>query len=521
MIDNGSLLIGAIFVLFSALERFNTPPTNRSSTTALRYYIAVFCYLLFGMMLYLVFVYSPFLLEELRADSTYAHFVKDLPVAPFAALLLTVLLPKVPVLAEADGWIRERLQEMGSIPHEARRLAAELRKSRFTVSPHLRGEVTVRLRNEGFRAEDLQFEEAPELNYLWTKASVLMTAIEEWESDRRFVAFLSRSASDFDEIKRSYRKLTPRVRNCLRLLHDVSQENGHGTGDGAVRQFQGDLVEQITEFLARLYSFISRGLLQCGTTSTMRTAKLVTLGFDAKDVTTTAPLNLDQLMIVFGVVGFIILSGSVFASPSAKDDISELIERAVFVSSLYCIAVVCAVYPKERWKFARRSPGRVRPVTFYFAAGALAAGISLLVNFGFQVVIHHSLDEGWHHFRFSYPWALSSLATAFMLAFMTDDQPGPPPLSRESLRWIEGLAGAGMLVLASLMIRAWLFQLVTGTNDPVAQEHLPPPLLPSLARACAIGFVISYLVPTWYREVPRESERESELPARAEPAGVG
>ncbi|HTG33136.1 MAG TPA: hypothetical protein VLB76_09410 [Thermoanaerobaculia bacterium] len=498
------LLIGAIFVLFSALDRFNTPETNRSSTTALRYYLAAFSYLLFGMMLYLGLAYSPVLLEVIKVDSTWAHSLKDLPVAPFAALLLTVLLPKVPILAEADNWIREQLQEMGSIPHEARRLAAELRKSPFSVPPHVRGEVTTRLRNAGFHPNDIQFEDSSDLRYFWTKASVLMIEIEEWESDRRFIGFLSRFSSDFDRIQRRYRALTPRVKNCLRLLQDVTIENESVKNDGAVLQFQTDLTEQLSDLLGDLYSFISRGLLQCGTTYNIRAARLTTLGFDRNAIEVNGVLSLDQLMIVFGFVGVVVLSSFALLPNSADDSISERIERAMLIASLYSIAVVCALYPKDRWKLARRDPRKVRPVTFYALAGAMAAAISLSVNFGFQVIIHQGLVTGWGHFLESYPWALSSFVTAFMLALMSDDQP-TTRISRRHLRWVEGLIGAGSLALTSLVIRSWLAQLPPVTSA-IAHEHVLPPLIPALVRACIIGFAVSYLVPTWYREAPRGNE---------------
>ena len=39
-----NLIAGAIFIIVSASTRFNTPATNRSSTTAFRYY--------FGMLIY-------------------------------------------------------------------------------------------------------------------------------------------------------------------------------------------------------------------------------------------------------------------------------------------------------------------------------------------------------------------------------------------------------------------------------------------------------------------------------------
>jgi hypothetical protein len=46
------------------IERFNTPPTSRSSTTAHRYYLAVTAYVLFGLVAYAVPVRFPTFLGQ-------------------------------------------------------------------------------------------------------------------------------------------------------------------------------------------------------------------------------------------------------------------------------------------------------------------------------------------------------------------------------------------------------------------------------------------------------------------------
>lgn len=132
--EDGQVLIGAIFVLISAAGRFNTPHTNRSSTTALRYYTAFLCYLLVGLGLYFALLSFGPLLEALKIEAAY--YGKLIASPPFVALLLTVLLPKVPLLAEGDAWILGHLQRMGAIPYEARRLTSKLHKARLDISPH-------------------------------------------------------------------------------------------------------------------------------------------------------------------------------------------------------------------------------------------------------------------------------------------------------------------------------------------------------------------------------------------------
>jgi hypothetical protein len=504
--------------LISAAGRFNTPHTNRSSTTALRYYTAFFCYLLVGMGLYVALLSFGPLLEGIKTEAAFfGELRKELSSAPFAALLLTVLLPKIPLLAEGDAWIREHLQRMGAIPYEARRLASELQKSRFSFSPRLREEVTARLVSEGFQADDLLFEESPGLGYVWTRTSALMVLIEEWEGDRKFTGFLDQFASEYNALKESYRRLKPKVRNYFRLSR-VTAPEGHGRSDDLVVQVRADLTEQSNEILKGLYNFTSRGLLQCGITYSARASSLALLGFDLHTVELKPKLTLNHMMALFGMVAVIVLGAFMFLGTPPGVSFEVLLTRIVMISVIYSVATVCAVSPKERWSFARRDPHSVRPIAFYFAAGILAALASLALSFLYNLAIFRNLPITWGQALLNYPWCLSSFTAAFLMAWMTDDTP-TALLTRARLRWVEGLAGAGALAITVSLVFPWL--------DAVAlsRHTVPAPRLPfpaALAMSCAIGFMIGYLIPTWYREAPREGGllADAELADRLQPLGT-
>jgi hypothetical protein len=46
--------LGAVFVLLHSYDRFNTPHTNRASTTAARYFVGVAAYLFVALVTYFV-----------------------------------------------------------------------------------------------------------------------------------------------------------------------------------------------------------------------------------------------------------------------------------------------------------------------------------------------------------------------------------------------------------------------------------------------------------------------------------
>lgn len=496
------LWIGGLFVLVSTADRFNTPHTNRSSTTILRFYMAAICYMAVGLVSYLFLVKAPRLINILGDDTTN-QLGTYLSQPMLVALFLTVLLPKIPVLSDADEWIRTQLQKMGSIPYEARRLSAELRRSEFQVPLQRQVEIRKKMLDEGFSPDDVRFEDGQSLEYLWTKISVLIFQLEEWESDRRFVSFMARFTPEFDDIKAKYRRLSRKAKSCFRLARNLSLEGGTARADEMVLQYQNDFMEQCTELFRGICDFISRGLLQCGPTYGARAAKLTSLGFHVQ--LARPRLTLNQLMLVFGVVGITMLGGFVLIPQPGDPRFNELLARAVMISVVYSIAVTCAVYPKERWHFARRDPNDVRPIAFYFVAGIMAALIGLVVSFFFNSLIFGNLEKALQRMAISYPWVTISFVTAFVTAWLLDDRP-TEEISRTRLRWLEAIGQATALAVAASLVHFWISELVREYQGAPASAYTPSAMIVVMLRSAAVGLVIGYFVPTWYREAPRTKD---------------
>lgn len=65
--QSASFWVGAVVILIYALERFNTPPTNRPSTTWLRYYSAAFVYVGLFELTFVILCHYPNLVGLLQA----------------------------------------------------------------------------------------------------------------------------------------------------------------------------------------------------------------------------------------------------------------------------------------------------------------------------------------------------------------------------------------------------------------------------------------------------------------------
>jgi hypothetical protein len=498
-------VLGIGFVVIHAYVRFNTPPTSRSLTTAGRYYAAATAYVLATVLLYLVLAMSPELLDYFSgsAGSAISQEARDLSAPFFVALLLTVLLPKVPYLSDMDKWLVGFLQDVASIPYEARRLSSVLRKAVFQVTPEVQEAVAEELKDADFAPEDILFEESHAPQYLWTKISVLMHHLRNWESERRWAGFLSRYAEEFAELKTQYEQLTIKARRLFGLLRPVAGETHDLKMVGALSELRESFEEQLAELHKNLCYFISRGVLKCRMRENARRMEIRSMGFHVGSEEREGRL-FDRLMTLFLMLStyFVVMMAG-FGSPHLT--LNRRMVAGVMISSVYCIAVICALYSK-RWASAGPTDNG-RPVRVYFVAGVVAAGIALVVNLGLELSWRFGFGQSWDRnlvealrsIGKSYPWALMVLITAFVTAFHADNQ------NRPSLRWIEGLSQAAITAVGSAGVY-W----VLSQNGVAGGLNLYRLALGALVA----GFVIGFFVPTWYRDYRGRSRPEEEA-ARA------
>jgi hypothetical protein len=496
------LALGAILIIVYTSDRFNTPPTNRSSTTAARYYTAAGSYVIVALAVYGFLIRFPHLLQSLLAivnqsdAAAVPGWATTLSTPLLVAVLLTALLPRVPILSGIDEWIRKKLQHMAAIPYEVRRLSAELRKSPFHVTDQRQQEIRVALQQEGFQDRDILFGDSPAPQSLWTRIAVLMGYLEEWESQSRFAGFVASFASEFGALKKRHRQLVPKAKNCFRLRQDHGPDASGQIGD-AVAAYQGDFVEQATELLQSIHDFIGRGVLQCELTHSARREQLEAMGFRVQ--LSRPRLTLNELVALFMGLSVVLVLGFVVVGQRTMS--GALLVQAVMISTIYSVAVWCAIYPKDKWNFARRTPGDFRPVASYLAAGLLAVSAGSLINLGIKFAMLWDVPGAWEAFWRARPWVLMTFVTAFVTAWLTDDRPSAT-LPAARLRWVEGLAQATVTLGT-----AWVVYGLLQQTNPTRV----PPLLGVMSLSGVIGFIIGFCVPTWYRDAPRQPHGPHEL----------
>ena len=520
MTESVELVLGALFVFFHARARFNDPIHSRSTTTVVRYYTAAVSYYVLALGLYVFLTFFPEFVQTVLGFTNTVHAAtggdatEKLPLNTFyglstplvAALVLTVLLPRLPVLSVADDWIRKYFQHLAAIPHEARRLSAELRKSPFRVNGSVQERVVSRLTRASVAKRDILFDDAVSPQQRWSRITALIVQLEEqWETDNRYAGFMATFSVDYKALNDRYQVLLPRAAKCFRLMKERSGTPGDERVTEAVEECVRNFIDSSERLYRSVCDFISRGVLQCNVTSESRTRRLKELGFQI-DKCPHRTLTANQVLTVFTVVFIILLGGFTLLGHAYKTDFEATILLVALISVNYAVAVACAVIPKAGWAFANRNASGDRPVGFYLLAGTVAVIIGVPVGFLFRLLTYQDFDDTVLRLSYEYPWYIMTFFTAVITAYQVDNRFDNGRFKSE---WIRRLIGAGAqggcTVLVALFVVGYALPAVAADSQVTVDiPPLPGPLIINGAIALFIGFCI----PTWYRRAADRAEHD-------------
>jgi hypothetical protein len=244
--DPYGLAVGLMFVMVYAINRFNTPATNRWSTTSLRYHSSLVLYVSTSFVL-LFFIaqlvqMSPELVgislpsaakQALRNAVVGGTPAEGFSYFLFSALCLTILLSKVPGLRAVDGATMQVFQKFGAIPYQLDRLSKDLSNADFRLPERHVAAFEAAARRHGLDAERFREAFGPSLEAVWVQAFSLYASLKEFEQEPR-------CARLFDDFQKRWRTLERRLERfndeAIGILRvDASKISGDADPpDGAV-----------------------------------------------------------------------------------------------------------------------------------------------------------------------------------------------------------------------------------------------------------------------------------------------
>jgi hypothetical protein len=546
----GYLFAGLCIVVY-AWSRFNTPATWRSTTTSWQYMLALAGYVLAALALWFVLarlVTTNPQLVSLLAFGNPAPAEPDLErslarlsglSAPLlAALFLTTLLPRLPILVKIDIALQRAFRELGAIPHKARQLSNLLRRAPFAVPAEDQAEVRRRLKAQGLDSDRLLQSPHGSIEGNWVRIVALMARLEEVvdlsddpmpddpPEPRRPVArsdFLRHREVEYAAARAAYRQQAAIAAVLLTTRLEVDDArlaqallNRADVPDLGMHGLQQSFHDGCKRLLKELTHLISCGMLQSSFSLSAACRELRTWGFGA-----LAPeprgISVNDLIGVMLSITLYLFVLFLYVHRGAADKMGHIPVLALSIGLTMTAAVVCAVYAK-RLPIAGAAG---RNFAVYLVAGSLAIGGWFVIQY-VRIMLMTGGDVGsvLHSLKPWSPIAAVPFAAAFTLAWLTDLRPERWSVSIPALRWLEGLGLAAVLAgtasVAFIYVRSFL------AAEP--QKGPPPDLHTIVMIQAGLGFLIGVLVPHLYRRAMTEGARDDRrrgddaataIPARA------
>jgi len=481
-------LFAGFCVAVYAHQRFNSPAPLRCTTTLVQYYVALGGYVVSALAFYALLSWvmrvnpdvKELLISMSGGDVTGTGDIANFSASFIAALFMTILLPKVPVLKTFDSGIRGFFRKLGAIPHAALRLSWRLQRKPFHVPPGNHEELRTRLEKQELKPAAFLAAKEGTPEAIWAQVVSLKASLEDYVAVNPLLAQLL--DSELAAIAETYERQSEmativfgRTRTPARLR----------------RAFYADCKTQLRD----LSEAISRGVLR--TQGSLRSVHGVLWGFGYRDLESDRErISANQIAgLVMGLALY--LSIIFFVLNGGAGTVSFYIKLPILISVIIGASIACALVPKTLLpELTRRDRNGQRPYLFYLVAGLAAAALWFaiqIVRFALEGV---ALDQIPVEIRRVQPFILISVAVAFATAWMADNRPERSRLPEGAYHWFEGLVLALVLAAVGYLAQLWLFDIGFLRNEP--------PNLRMLATTGGMGFIVGFFAPTLYRTIPKE-----------------
>jgi hypothetical protein len=500
-------LVGTLFVALYAFERINTPKIDMAATTPMRYWSMALAYIACSLLLYFVLAHT----LSLVGIKTLTSFGVKLPesideTSPpiLMALILTVMLSRVPGIAKLDEMVRSEFRHRALMSRIAGNLSYLLERSPMQLSAAQQDAIVTILRDQGIKEKDIVFVDNGTPQYLWTRICVLMVRLRHWASEPGYRDFIHAFRHEWEILLEDTEKCEAKAIRCFRLCEVAGDDEELSS---ALRDCRQHYARQLDGLLKQLSNFMGRGIAcVSGNHPEQRRRALVEMGFDVHfDVGYTVHQIAFVIMVAFAVS--ILLPALINLMGYQATVLWPYVLKIV---TGYAIAAMVALHMHYRRSQLVTGTAE-RPWGLYLAAGVITVLFTILFSL-LSDVLFRGIDPMAAITRFSqagYAYHLRPLVMAIMLSYMLDTRLAMQGL--RSLQWRE--TGISAVLMASTSWGIILLLEYSKTRYPMV--HVPNALTMVLT-ATVIGAVIAFWLPTSTRRVAERAPERDEV-ARATP----
>ena len=482
----------ALVVAFIAAKRYNTPETNRLSTTRLLFRATGAGYVAASLALFFLLceiVLKPGMLTFLGLEHAKEVAAKFTAPPVLAAVLLTTLLPNVTIISAADAWLLKRFQAWGRIPHGARILADALTPAALPIFDADVAKLRVWINSRGDIPNELEprvsADAADSSRGSLTRVLMLYRELEMLGSAAAYANAVRERQNVWQRIYAEFRVFTVQTRAFFLLFDQLAPLSG-SVGEDVLKEARDRYREVCLDLHRRMVEFLAELLLVVEGTDQRIAQKLRAIGFtmprDSCAPLPVGPFVFTGTMTIFAILAII----AVVQPPPGRLPVWMI---AVLIGTTQTIGLLAAILPKLHWSAFRRDRNGGLPYLGWLGSATFAASLSLLLDRLALAVANQAIAAAtdFVHFPLS-PMAPMAFIVCLAIAIICEFD---LPLAGLARRAAEGmLCGAAML--AAIFICIHLLAL------PSATAGQAPPWFPFLF-SFGLGFVGGFIGPAIYR----------------------
>jgi hypothetical protein len=488
-----------LVVALNAGRRYNTPETNRFSTTRALFLFTGAGYVAASLAFFFLLseiVLKPGVLTFLGLEDAQKYIAKFSSPPVLAAVLLTALLPNAVIVSTADAWLLRRFQAWGRIPLGIRNLADTLTPNLLPIVESDIAGLRAWINRDGDVPDELgarvSTAQADTASGLLTRVLRLYRELEAL----RVVSVYAKAFRNWDDawqtIRADFRIFAAESQAFFVLFDKLSALEGTA-GEDALEQARDRYHEICRKMHAEIAEFLAQLLLNIEGSGLRIRNRLESLGFCIDQPCPPLPIG---PFLFMGVMMIIAILGAVAALPPTTRRL-PLWAIAVLIGTTQTMGLISAILPKLRWSAFRPDSRGNPPYLGWLASSSFAGVLAFLIDRTATAIAHHTFSAGLDFDQYPLsPMGPMAFAISLSIAVICDID---LDFGGGWLRRItEGML-CGAVMVVGIFICTHLLEITPATKGQ-APSWFP------FFFSFSLGFVSGFVAPTIYRQARGEGD---------------
>jgi hypothetical protein len=505
-----TIFCGAIVMVYAA-RRYDTPESNRLTTTKSLFLMTGAGYLATSLILFLMLceiVLTPGFLGFLGVSEAQNVVAKYASPPVLAAVILTTLLPNVAVLRTADEWFLKRFQLWGRIPHGVRNSAEKMSMEVLPIRQQHVDALKAWIAQDGDVPNELagrigSASESTSSGCL-TRVLHLYRELEILDRAQTYASAFRPHADAWHAIRDDFRVFTAQSHAFFVFFDQLKTVDGTA-GANALKQAGERYRDDICRKLFRQMAEFLAALLMVEASECRIRSRLATMGFIIHDL--PCPQLPVGAFIFMGVIMMLAILG-VVAVVRPHSPSMPLVVIALLIGLTKTIGILAAILPKVRWSWFRSDHGGWHPYMAWVVSAVAAVVVSFFVERLAFAILDHKLPSAFDFARFPLtPLAPTTFTLCLAIAILCDVD------LRLGAGWLRRIS-EGMLCGATMVTTIFVcLRLLDIPSTTAGQTAAWFPFVFSFL----IGFACGLVAPHVYRHArsdhPSDDDRRHRQPA--------